>query len=47
VRFLAVDPAAAGRIEEMTINTCDRIHEARERGCLGELSRRCADEQPS
>jgi Phage integrase family len=37
-RFLAVDPAAAGRIEEMTTNTCDRIAEARDRGWLGELS---------
>jgi len=37
-RFLAVDPAAGGRIEEMTANTCDRITEARDRGWLGELS---------
>jgi hypothetical protein len=37
-RFLAVDPAAAARIEEMTTNTCDRIREARDRGWLGELT---------
>jgi hypothetical protein len=37
-RFLAVDPDAASRIEEMTTNTCDRITEARDRGWLGELS---------
>jgi hypothetical protein len=37
-RFLAVDPAAAGRIQDMTANTCDRIREARDRGWLGELT---------
>ena len=36
--FLVVDPAARGRLEEMTTNTCDRIVEARDRGWLGELS---------
>jgi integrase len=37
-RFLRLDPAAGGRLEEMTTNTCARLGEARDRGWLGEVA---------
>jgi integrase len=37
-RFLRVDPAQLGRIEDMTCNAEDRLNEARDRGWLGEVA---------
>lgn len=37
-RFLQVDPAQAGRLDEMTVNAEARLTEARERVWLGEVS---------
>lgn len=37
-RFLRVDPAQLGRIEEMTTNAEDRLTEAHDKGWLGEVA---------
>ncbi len=36
--FLKIDPAQAGRLEEMTVNAEARLHEARQRVWLGEVA---------
>lgn len=37
-RFLQIDPAQSGRLEDMTASAEDRLDEARQHQCLGEVS---------